>query len=116
MSFTSKLKTADFKELAPVLFYGVAGVILLVLLPLAGFPPHIGLTGVLSLVTAYGLIKNRFWAFWMVLALLGVASVLSLYTLAVIGFSNWLVALSMIAYAILTWAFTLQIALKRKTD
>ena len=116
MSFASKLKTADFRELAPALFYGVAGVILLVLLPLAGFPPHIGLTGALSLVTAYGLIKNRFWAFWLVLALLGVASVLSLYTLAVVGFSNLLVALSMIAYAFLTWAFTLQIALKRKAE
>jgi hypothetical protein len=116
VSFTSKLKTADFRELAPAIFYGVAGVILLVLLPLAGFPPHIGLTGVLSLVTAYGLIKKRFWAFWLVVALLGVTSVLSLYTLAVVGFSNALVALSMIAYVILTWAFTLQIALKRKAD
>ena len=116
MSFASKLKTADFKELAPPIFYGVAGIILLVLLPLAGFPPHIGLTGVLSLVTAYGLFKNRFWAFWMVLSLLGVASVLSLYTLAVVGFTNSLVALSMIAYVILTWVFTLQIALKRNAD
>jgi hypothetical protein len=110
----SKFKTADFRELAPVLFYGAVGVVLMVLLPFANFPPHIGLTGVLSLVAAYGILKNRFWAFWLVLALLGVATVIALYTLYVIAFSNWIVAISMIAYAVLTWGFTLHIALKRK--
>jgi len=114
VSFVSKFKTADFRELAPVIFYGAVGVLLMVLLPFANFPPHIGLTGALSLVTAYGILKNRFWAFWLVLALLGVATVISLYTLSVIAFTNWLVALSLIAYLVLTWAFTLQLALKRK--
>jgi hypothetical protein len=114
VSFASKLKTANFRELAPAIFYGAVGVILMVLLPFANFPPHIGLTGVLSLVAAYGLLKNRFWSFWLVLALLGVASVLSLYTLFVVAFTNWIVALSLIAYVVLTWAFTLQLALKRK--
>jgi len=114
VSFVSKFKTADFRELAPVIFYGAVGVLLMVLLPFANFPPHIGLTGALSLVAAYGILKNRFWAFWLVLALLGVATVISLYTLSVIAFTNWLVALSLIAYLVLTWAFTLQLALKRK--
>ena len=114
MSFASKLKTADFKELAPVIFYGAVGGVLMALLPFANFPPHIGLTGALSLVAAYGLLKNRFWAFWLVLALLGVASVISLYTLSIIAFTNWIVALSMITYAVLTWLFTLQLALRRK--
>jgi hypothetical protein len=114
VSFASKLKTADFRELAPVLFYGAVGVILIVLLPFANFPPHIGLTGALSLVTAYGILKNRFWAFWLVVALLAVATVISLYTLSIIAFTNLTVALSMIAYAVLTWIVTLHLALKRK--
>jgi len=109
----SKLKTADFRELAPVIFYGGVGILLIVLLPFANFPPHIGLTGALSLVTAYGILKNRFWAFWLVIALLAVATTISLYTLSVVAFTNWIVAISMIAYAVLTWIFTLHLALKR---
>jgi hypothetical protein len=114
VSFASKLKTADFRELAPVIFYGAVGVVLIVLLPFANFPPHIGLTGALSLVTAYGILKSRFWAFWLVVALLAVATTISLYTLSVFAFNNWIVALSMIAYVVLTWIFTLHLALKRK--
>ncbi|TRO53250.1 hypothetical protein E2P61_01820 [Candidatus Bathyarchaeota archaeon] len=109
----SKLKNADFRELAPVFFYGSVGILLIVLLPFANFPPHIGLTGALSLVTAYGILKNRFWAFWLVIALLAVATTISLYTLSVVAFTNWIVAISMISYAVLTWIFTLHLALKR---
>ncbi len=109
----SKLKNADFRELAPVFFYGSVGILLIVLLPFANFPPHIGLTGALSLVTAYGILKNRFWAFWLVIALFAVATTISLYTLSVVAFTNWIVAISMISYAVLTWIFTLHLALKR---
>ena len=114
VSLTSKLKTADFKELAPVIFYGTVGAILLILLPFSNFPPHIGLTGTLSLVTAYGIFKSRFWAIWLVGALFAVATTISLYTLYVIAFTNWIVGISMIAYAVLTWLVTLYILLKRK--
>jgi drug/metabolite transporter (DMT)-like permease len=85
-----------------------------VFLPLANFPPHIGLTGLLSLVTAYGIIKKRHWAFWMVVALFAVATTISLYTLYVIAFTNVIVGVSMIVYAVLTWLVTLYIVLKRK--
>ena len=114
MSFGSKLKTADFRALAPVVFYGAVGVIFLVLLPLANFPPHIGLTGILSLVTAYGIFKKRFWALWLVVALFAVATTLSLYTLYIVAFSNWIVGVSMVAYAVLTWAFTLHLVLGKQ--
>ena len=114
MSFASKLKTADARALAPVAFYGAVGIIFLALLPFANFPPHIGLTGILSLVTAYGIFKKRFWALWLVIALFAVATTLSLYTLYVIAFTNWIVAISMIVYAVLTWLVTLYIVLKRK--
>ena len=114
MSFMSKLKTVGIQTLAPTVFYGAVGIILLVLLPLANFPPHIGLTGILSLVTAYGILKKRFWALWLVVALFAVATTLSLYTLAIIAFTNVVVGISMIVYAVLTWLVTLYIVLKRK--
>lgn len=114
MSFASKLKTVGIQTLAPALFYGATGIILLVLLPLANFPPHIGLTGLLSLVTAYGIIQKRFWAFWLVVALFAVATTISLYTLYMIAFTNVLVGVSMVVYAVLTWLVTLYIVLKRK--
>jgi hypothetical protein len=116
VSFASKLKTADFRELAPVIFYGAVGIILLTLLPFANFPPHIGLTGILSIVTAYGILKNRFWALWLVAALLAVATTISLYTLYVIAFTDWIVGISMIVYVVLTWVVTLYIVLKRKSQ
>lgn len=115
MSFVTKLKTLNIKKLAPPAFYGIVGIIFVVLLPLADFPPHIGLTGVLNLIAAYGIFKKRFWALWLVVALFAVATTISLYTLYVISFTNWIVALSMIAYAVLTWIFTFNIYSKRKS-
>jgi hypothetical protein len=114
VSFRSKLKTADVRALAPAAFYGAVGIIFLALLPFANFPPHVGLTGILSLVTAYGIFKKSFWAVWLVGALFAVATTISLYTLYVVQFSNWLVGISMVAYAVLTWLFTAYIMLKRK--
>lgn len=114
MSFTSKLKTVGIQTLAPAVFYGAVGIVFLVLLPLANFPPHIGLTGILSIVTAYGILKKRFWSIWLVVAVFAVATTFSLYTLAIVGFNNWIVGSGMIVYALLTWLFTLYIVLKRK--
>ena len=114
MSFGSKLKTADVRALVPVVFYGAVGIVFLALLPLANFPPHIGLTGILSLVTAYGIFKKRFWALWLVVALFAVATTFSLYTLYIVAFSNWIVGISIITYAVLTWTVTLYLVLKRK--
>jgi hypothetical protein len=114
MSFASKLKTIGAQTLAPAAFYGAVGIIFLVLLPLADFPPHIGLIGILSLVTAYSILKKRAWAVWLVGILFAVATTLSLYTLYVIAFTNWIVSASMIVYAVLTWIITLYMILKRK--
>ena len=114
MTLTSRLKTANLKEVAPVIFYGTVGAIFLVLLPFSNFPPHIGLTGILSLATAYGILKNRLWALWLVGALLAVATTISIYTLYVIAFTNWILGIGMIVYGILTWLVTLYILLKRR--
>ena len=114
MAFASKFKNIDVQRLLLVGFYGAVGVVFLVLLPFAGFPPHIGLTGILYLVTAYSVFKSRFWALWLVVALFAVATTISFYTLYVIAFTNWVVGIGMVAYAVLTWVFTLYFALKRK--
>jgi hypothetical protein len=116
VSFRSKLKIVDVRTLATAAFYGAVGIIFLALLPFANFPPHIGLTGILSLVTAYGIFKKSFWAVWLVGALFAVATTISLYTLYVVQFSNWFVGISMVAYAVLTWIFTAYILLKRKAS
>ena len=115
MSFMSNLKTAGIRTLVPVAFYSAVGIIFLALLPFANFPPHVGLTGILSLITAYGIFKKSFWAIWLVVALFAVATTIALYTLYIVAFSNWLVGISMVAYTILTWVFTAYIMLKRKT-
>jgi hypothetical protein len=114
MSFASKLKSAGIQTLAPTVFYGAVGIIFLVLLPFANFPPHVGLTGILSIVTAYGILKKRFWALWLVVAVFAVATTFSLYTLSIEGFTNWIIGASMVVYAVLTWLVTLYIVLKRK--
>ena len=114
MSLATKLKNTNRAELASTGFYAITGIIVLAFLPLTGFPPHLGLIGILSLITAYSLFAKRAWAPWLVAILFVVASVFSLYTLYAVGFSNALIGISMIAYAVLTWVFTAYILLKRK--
>jgi len=113
VTLASTLKNASLTTIAPVVFYAAAGIAFLTLLPLAGFPPHVGLTGVVSLITAYALFTKRRWATWLVVILFFVATTLSLYTLYFIILSNWLGSLGLIVYAVLTWYFTYYTLLKR---
>jgi hypothetical protein len=114
VSFITNLKTMNIRALAPVAFYGAAGILFLILLPLANFPPHIGLTGILSLITAYSLFKKRTWATWLVVAVFFVATTFSLYTLYIIILSDWIASIAILAYAVLTWAFTAYTLSKRE--
>src|SRR5512136_2101802 len=113
LALASALKNASVTTMAPVIFYAAAGIAFLVLLPLADFPPHVGLTGVMSLITAYALFTKRRWATWLVVILFFVATTISLYTLYFILPSNWLGSLGLILYAVLTWYFTYYTLLKR---
>ena len=114
MSLATKLKTFKPFQLAAIAFYAVTGIILLAFLPLTGYPPHLGFLGILSLITAYSIFVKRGWVPWLVAVLFIVNTAFSLVILFSIGFSNVLVALSMLAYAVLTWVFTAYIILKRK--
>jgi len=98
-----------------MVFYVSTGVLLFVSLPLTRFPPHIGFLGILSLITAYSILFKRIWTPWLMFILLITTTVFSLYTLYFVGFSNMLVALSMIVYPALTWIVTVLILLKKET-
>jgi hypothetical protein len=99
--------------LAPIIFYAATGILFLILLPLANYPPHVGLTGVLSLITAYALLMKRRWAKWLVAALFFVATTISLYTVYFVLFSNVLVSIGMLVYAVFTWYFTYYAFIKK---
>ena len=114
MSLATKLKTFKLFELLSLAFYALTGLILLAFLPFTGFPPHQGFLGILSLITAYSLFLKRGWAPWLVAILFIVNTAFALDVLFSIGFSNVLVALSMVGYAVLTWLFTAYLLLKRK--
>ena len=114
MSITSKLKAFNRTELAVILFYAVTGIILLAFLPLTGFPPHLGLIGIVSLITAYSLFTKRGWAPWLVGILLVVITVFAAFTLYSVGASNILITVSMVVYLVFTWLFSLYLLLKRK--
>jgi hypothetical protein len=114
VSLVPRLKTFKPFELASLAFYAVTGIILLAFLPLTGYPPHVAFLGIISLITVYSLFGKRVWAPWLVAALVIVNSVFALDVLFSIGFSNVLVALSMLGYAVLTWLFTAYLLLKRK--
>jgi hypothetical protein len=114
VSIATKLKTFKPLQIASIAFYAVTGIILLAFLPLTGFPPHVGFIGILSLITAYSLFEKRGWTPWLVAVLFITITAFTLDILISVGFSNVLVALSMLAYAALTLMFTAYIILKRK--
>ena len=113
MSLATKLKELKRAELGFIAFYAITGIIMLASLPLTGFPPHLGFLGIFSLIVAYSLFTERGWAPWLVGILFVAGIVFSLYTLYSISFSNVLVSLGMLGYAVLTLVFTAYILLKR---
>lgn len=113
MSLASKLKFESLGALASFAFYAIAGVILLIMLPLSGFPPHVAITGVVSIIAAVGLFLKRRWSIWIVTALFFVVSTFTMYTLYYIMAGNIMTTIAMGAYLILTWIFTIYIAKNR---
>jgi hypothetical protein len=114
MSIGSKLKIDSRGMFATSVFYAVVGVVFLVLLPLAEFAPHVGIIGILSLATAYGVFRKRGWAFWFVVVLFFVSTTFSVFMIYSIFASDLIIGLGLIAYLIFTWFFTAYAADKRK--
>ena len=115
MTLATKLRSFSRIELASIAFYAISGIILLASLFLTSFAPQLGLLGIISLIVAYGLFTKRGWAPWLLFILFVAATTFSLYTLYAGGFSNSLVGISMIVYAVLTWVFAFYVLLRKKT-
>ena len=109
VSMASKLKLNNLGILLPVVFFVVVGIVFLVLLPMNNYPPHIALTGVLALITAYGLFTKRYWGPWMVLASFFAATGISVITLYYTLTSDALVSIGIFAYLVPTWIITLYV-------
>jgi hypothetical protein len=114
VSKATPLKNFHRSELATIGFFFISGILLLVALPFSAYAPHLAFLGILSLITGYSLFTKRVWARWLVAVLFVVISVFSLYTLYVVGLSNILIAVSMVAYVVLAWVLTFYMLLKRK--
>jgi len=116
MSFGSKLRTENIGALAAVAFYVIVGIICFAALVFVDFRlVHMGMIGILSFITAFGLFMKRSWSIWLVVALFFIATTFSAYTLYYFGLQYPILGLSLIAYLILTWVFTVYSAAKRKT-
>jgi hypothetical protein len=113
VSLATKLKAFKPFELAALAFYAVTGIILLASLFFTGFPPHLGFLAILSLITAYSFFTKRGWTQWLVAAMFIIITAFTLDTLFSAGFSDALVGVSMLGYAVLTWIFTAYIILKK---
>lgn len=113
MSFASKIENKGI--FATSIFYAIAGILFLVLFPLNGYAPHLGLLGIFSLGTFYGLFRTRSWSLWLVMILFISGTTFAIFTLYTIGFQNLLYNVGVIAYLILTWISAIYVAAKRET-
>jgi hypothetical protein len=114
MSIKSKIKMENIGVFLALAFYSVVGIMCFVVLPMANFPPHIGIMGILSLITAYGIFKRRVWAVWLVFMLLFIATAFSASMLYSYFGKDLILDISMVVYLILAWVFTVYIGAKRK--
>ena len=115
MSFASRLGLENVGMLLTLVFYAIVGVIFFALLPLASFPPHIAIMGILSLVIAYGLFRKRSWAIYPILMLFLMATAFSAFMLYYVFAQDLLIFIGLIAYLILTWVTTIYTLMKRAT-
>lgn len=117
----SKLKVESLGMFVFSVFYAVVGAALVFILVVSNFtaPPHVGVLGLLSLITAYGVFRMRKWSVLLVIALffLGITfDATTLYYLIV-----WqtfeealLFYVTLIAYLIMTVVASLYVVAKRE--
>ena len=114
MSIASKFKTSSRADKLSITFYLISGILFLATMPLAGLAPHLGLIGILSLITAITVLVKKSWALWFVTVLFITAAVFSLWTLFSIGTSNLLVTAGLAVYFVLALVTTSYLGLWRK--
>jgi len=115
MGFKSRLKIESLGLLLATVFYAVAGVVCFVILATVDYElVHMGLIGIISLATAYGLFRRRGWALWSVFVLFFMNTAFSLAMLYYTMGGDILIDAAMILYLVLTWVATIYLAAKRK--
>jgi hypothetical protein len=121
MTLKSKLKVENPAVLLFSIFYAVVGAVEIFFLALTNFtaPPHLGVLGLLSLITAYGLFGMRRWSVLLVTALffLGITfGATTLYDSIILQtFERALLFhTALIAYMIVTVIAFIYVAAKRK--
>jgi uncharacterized membrane protein HdeD (DUF308 family) len=117
MSLKSKLKIENFGMFAASVFYTLVGLLCFMVLIIdeRARAPHIGIMGILSLITAYGLFEKRNWSLWVVVALFFIGTTFSAYTLYYTLGEDLFINISAIVYLIFTWVFTTYVTAKRRT-
>ena len=120
-----KLKVESVGVTIFSVFYAVVGCLLLVNVALSNLdaPPHVGVLGFLSLITAYGLIKMRKWSVVLVIALFFVGETFgatTLYYLVLretfyLNLEMLLFHLALIAYLIMMAVATIYVMAKRRS-
>ena len=113
MTMSSRVGMEDKGMFTSSAFYIIAGVILLAMLFLSGFAPHIALLGFLSLIAGIGLFFKRFWSFYFVLAIFVAGTAFSAVLLFFVFTTNPLTGIAAAAYLVLIWIFTIYVAVKR---
>ncbi len=122
MTLKSKLKVGNPAILLFSIFYLVVGLVEILFLAITSFigPPHLGVLGLLSLITAYGLFRMRRWSVFLVTALFFLGVTFGLTTLynsiRLQTFEGaMLFHASLITYLVLTLVAFTYVAAKRKS-
>jgi len=115
MGFKSRLKTENIGLLLASIFYAVVGIVCFVILAAIDYElVYIGLIGIISLATAYGLIRRRRWALWSTFVLSFTNTAFAVSILYCIVGGEILIETAMILYLALTWVATVYLAARRK--
>jgi hypothetical protein len=115
MSIKSKLKIESVGMLLASAFYIVVGALCFFVLATDLRLIHVGIIGIFSLISAYGIFRKRYWVVWVVIMLLFIATAFSAAMLYFLFGKDLILDLSFVAYLILTWVFTAYLAAKRKS-
>jgi len=122
----SKLRVKRRDGLLLAVFYAVVGVSQIVVFVLSSYtfmPPHVGALAVLSMISAYGLLRARKWAVWLVIILffpqlvfgsISLNATITLYKLLP-DFTVLLMNILLGVFLALTFMSLVYIAARRKT-
>ena len=115
MSLKSKVKPENIGMLMAFTFYALVGAICLVVLAIVDFRLiHIGLLGILSLMTAYGLFMSRKWTIWILIALFSIAMAFSTYTIYSALGKDVILSVVVFFYLLFTCIFTVYTIFNRQ--